>query len=373
MGVVSDSSTVPSHRPRRRRGWRAFFTPGWVLTAVIVVAFAYVAFTVLAPWQLGKNKDTQEFNHRLEAALDEDPVPLRDVEPADRSSAGPEKEWTRVELQGRFLPEDEVLLRNRPVDSSPAFQVLTPFRTDDGQTALVNRGWIPPKQGADVPEFPAAPAGEITVNGYIRMSEAPPTSAPITEQGHRQVYGMNTGKIGQLTGLQLTGDYVQLDEVSVKDAATGAGRGLQPIPLPDLESGPYLSYGIQWIAFGIMVPLGLGYFIWAEIRERRRQRAEIAASESVSGSVPGDEAGTVSGTGDETASGAVGAGAVADAGTAAAGPERVAAAAPDTSSGTAAGDDRAAAPSTERKLADRYGHSRNRFHERHNARGEERF
>jgi cytochrome oxidase assembly protein ShyY1 len=354
MGAVSDSSTVPSHRPRRRRGWRAFFTPGWVLTAVIVVAFAYVAFTVLAPWQLGKNKDTQEFNHRLEAALDEDPVPLRDVEPADRSSAGPEKEWTRVELQGRFLPEEEVLLRNRPVDSSPAFQVLTPFRTDDGQTALVNRGWIPPKQGADVPEIPAAPSGEITVNGYIRMSEAPPTSAPITEQGRRQVYGMNTGKIGQLTGLQLTGDYVQLDEVSVKDATTGAGRGLQPIPLPDLESGPYLSYGIQWIAFGIMVPLGLGYFIWAEIRERRRQRAEIAASEASGASD------TVPGAGDGV-----------DAGS-----DRVAAAAsataPDTDGATSSAAS-PAAPSTERKLADRYGHSRNRFHERRNARGEERF
>jgi len=341
-----------------------------VLTAVIVVAFAYVAFTVLAPWQLGKNKDTQEFNHRLEAALDEDPVPLRDVEPADRSSAGPEKEWTRVELQGRFLPEDEVLLRNRPVDSSPAFQVLTPFRTDDGQTALVNRGWIPPKEGADVPEIPAAPAGEITVNGYIRMSEAPPTSAPITEQGRRQVYGMNTGAIGQLTGLQLTGDYVQLDEVSVKDATTGAGRGLQPIPLPDLESGPYLSYGIQWIAFGIMVPLGLGYFVWAEIRERRRQRAEIAASEAESGVQSGAESEAESGVGD-----------VAETGSADAGSDRVAAAtsaaasgtAPAASGDTAGGDDRDRVPSTERKLADRYGHSRNRFHERHNARGEERF
>ena len=47
-----------------------------------------------------------------------------------------------------------------------------------------------------------------------------------------------------------------------------------PIPLPQLSSGPYLSYGIQWIAFGILAPLGLAYFVWAEVRERRRVREE---------------------------------------------------------------------------------------------------
>ena len=351
---MTDSPSVPYHRPRRRRGWRSFLTPGWVLTAVVVVAFAYIAFTVLAPWQLGKNKDTQEFNHRLEAALDHDPVPVGEVEPADRSSAGVDREWTRVELQGRFLPDDEVLLRNRPVDSSPAFQVLTPFRTDDGQTVLVNRGWIPPRNAADVPDIPPAPSDEVSVNGYIRMSEEPPKTPPVTEQGRQQVYGMNTGKIGQLTGLPLTGDYVQLDESSVKDSATGAGRGLQPIPLPDLESGPYLSYGIQWIAFGIMVPLGLGYFVWAEIRERRRQRAEVAASET--GAAAEQDAGQETGQD--------------------AGQDAVADDLPAPAQDPVPEPIREAAPAVhtaERKLADRYGNSRNRFDERHSARGEDRF
>lgn len=49
---------------------------------------------------------------------------------------------------------------------------------------------------------------------------------------------------------------------------------LNAIPVPKLDRGSHLSYGFQWIAFGIMAPLGLGYFIWAEIRERRRVRDE---------------------------------------------------------------------------------------------------
>jgi cytochrome oxidase assembly protein ShyY1 len=42
------------------------------------------------------------------------------------------------------------------------------------------------------------------------------------------------------------------------------------LPLPHLDAGPFLSYGIQWIAFGIVAPIGLGYFAYSEIKQRRR-------------------------------------------------------------------------------------------------------
>ena len=49
------------------------------------------------------------------------------------------------------------------------------------------------------------------------------------------------------------------------------------LEVPQLDRGNHLSYGYQWIAFGIMAPLGLGYFVWSELRERRRAREEEAA------------------------------------------------------------------------------------------------
>ncbi len=42
--------------------------------------------------------------------------------------------------------------------------------------------------------------------------------------------------------------------------------GSASIALPHLDAGPFLSYGIQWIAFGIIAPIGLGYFAYSEIR-----------------------------------------------------------------------------------------------------------
>ncbi|HIW92215.1 MAG TPA: SURF1 family protein [Candidatus Corynebacterium avicola] len=343
---MSTPSATPatSRAPRsgagtdRRRGWRSFLTPGWVITAVVAVAFSYFAFTVLAPWQLGKNKDTQDFQHRLEAALEKDPVPAEDVLPADGSSAGVEKEWTRVELQGRFLPGDEVLLRNRPVSSTQAYHALTPFQLSDGSTVMVNRGWLDASgdNGAgDVPEVSGEPT---TVTGYVRMSEDAPSNSPITEEGRLQVYGMSTEAVGDTVDLDLAADYVQLDEESVE--ATDISGRLSEIPLPDLDSGPYLSYGLQWIAFGVMVPAGLAYFVWAEIRERRRRREELAAADAAAAEDTTDAQ-------DEPA---------------AAG-ERPVEAAPAASS----------ASSRERKLQERYGSKRNSFHDKRNARDDERF
>ena len=53
--------------------------------------------------------------------------------------------------------------------------------------------------------------------------------------------------------------------------------GLGVIGLPHLDAGPFLSYGIQWIAFGILAPIGLGYFLVSEIRQRRREKAQDQA------------------------------------------------------------------------------------------------
>jgi cytochrome oxidase assembly protein ShyY1 len=62
----------------------------------------------------------------------------------------------------------------------------------------------------------------------------------------------------------LAGSYLQL-----VDNQPG---GLGLIGVPHLDAGPFLSYGIQWISFGILAPIGLGYFVYSEIRARRQEK-----------------------------------------------------------------------------------------------------
>ncbi|MEZ0363432.1 SURF1 family protein [Mycobacterium sp. pUA109] len=249
------------------RRWAFLLRPGWLALAVVVAAFAYLCFTVLAPWQLGKNTRTSRENSQIEHSLTADPVPVTALLPHQDSSA-PDAQWQRVTAVGHYLTDKQVLVRLQPVDGNPAFKVLAPFAVDHGPTVLVNRGYVRPEQGSRVPPIPPPPAGTVTLTARLRDSEAPGKD-PLVADGFTQVYSLNVGQVAALTGVPLAGSYLQL----VDDQPGGLGV----IGLPHLDSGPFLSYGIQWIAFGIIAPLGLGYFVFSEVRARRLERAAEAA------------------------------------------------------------------------------------------------
>jgi cytochrome oxidase assembly protein ShyY1 len=110
----------------------------------------------------------------------------------------------------------------------------------------------------------------VTITARLRDSEpVVEGKEPFRQNGAQQVYSVNTAQIATLTGIPLAKSYLQL----VGDQPGGLGE----IPLPHLDAGPFLSYGIQWIVFGIVAPIGVGYFVLAEVRQRRREKAATAA------------------------------------------------------------------------------------------------
>jgi cytochrome oxidase assembly protein ShyY1 len=242
--------------------------PGWLALALVVVAFAYLCFTVLAPWQLGKNTKTNRENSQIENSLKADPVAVTTLLPHQDSSA-PDAQWRRVTATGHYLPAAQVLARLRVVGGSPAYNVLTPFTVHGGPTVLVDRGYVLPTQGNKVPEIAPAPTGTVTITARLRDSEtAPADKPPFRENGFTQVYAIDTAEVTAATGVPVAGSYLQL--VDNQPGVLGVAE------LPHLDPGPFLSYGIQWIAFGIVAPIGLGYFAYSEIRARRREAAAAA-------------------------------------------------------------------------------------------------
>jgi cytochrome oxidase assembly protein ShyY1 len=245
--------------------WAFLLRPAWLAVFVVVIAFAYLCFTVLAPWQLGKNTKTSRENTQISNSLSADPVPLKTFLPHQDSSA-PDAQWRRVTATGHYLPEQQVLARLRVVEGDPAFEVLTPFAVDYGPVVLVDRGYVRPEQGSKVPTIKPPPTETVTITARLRDSEpVVQGKEPFRQDGTQQVYSIDTAQISALTRATLTGSYLQL----VEDQPGGLGV----IGLPRLDEGPFLSYGIQWIAFGIVAPILLGYFVYAEIRQRRRERA----------------------------------------------------------------------------------------------------
>ncbi|WP_062990483.1 SURF1 family cytochrome oxidase biogenesis protein [Nocardia anaemiae] len=245
--------------------------PSWLILAVLVAAFAYLCFTVLAPWQLGKNTTTSHRNQLIADSVDAAPIDIATV--LDDQSTDSHAEWRRVTATGSYMPNSTVLVRLRHLDGAPGYSVLSTFKLDDGRILLIDRGLVAAVDGSRPPQIPDPPTGPQKIEARIRMSEGvTPGKDPTVQDGYRQVYSVDTTQ--EMTVLQqpLTviptgerGGYLQLSE--------NQPGAFTPTPLPQLDAGPYLSYGLQWLAFGIMAPLGLGYFIYAEIRERRKEKA----------------------------------------------------------------------------------------------------
>jgi cytochrome oxidase assembly protein ShyY1 len=246
--------------------------PGWIALALVVAGFAYLSLTVLAPWQLGKNTTTSRENNQIKASLSADPVAVTTFLPQQDSSA-PDAQWRQVTATGQYLPAAQALARLRLIAGKPAYEVLTAFAVENGPTVLVNRGYVRPERGTEVPRVAPPPTDTVSITARLRDSETAPADSkqPFREGDVLQVYAIDTRQVAAATGTELTGSYLQL-----QDNQPGA---LDAMPLPNLDAGPFLSYGIQWIAFGILAPIGLGYFAYSEIRIRRREAAGRAAAE----------------------------------------------------------------------------------------------
>ena len=242
--------------------------PGWIALALVVVAFTYLCFMVLAPWQLGKHNRTSRENSQIEYSLNTAPVPLKTLLPQQDSMAQG-AQWRRVTATGHYLADIQVLARLRVIDSDPAFEVLVPFVVDDGPTVLVDRGYVRPPQGSRVPAIPRPPREPVTVTARLRDSEPTiPGKDPFVAEGVQQIYSINTAEVSALARVPLAAPYLQLVEQQP--------GGLGVLSVPQLDAGPFLSYGIQWIAFGVLAPIGLGYFAYSEIKVRREEKRRAA-------------------------------------------------------------------------------------------------
>ncbi|WP_116045121.1 SURF1 family protein [Amycolatopsis palatopharyngis] len=235
--------------------------PGWLALTLVVFTFAIACYTLLAPWQFSRHTERQVQNAALQESFVSEPRPLAEVLPA---GTAPDEgaEWRRVSVTGTYLAEDEVIARLRTVLGEPAFEVLAPFRTTGGQVVLVDRGYLQPDQRSRVPSYAAPPETQVELVGRVRVDETDPHARPVfaneATDGRLHTYSVDSQLVGAATGLDIRPGYLQLD--------AGQPGALGTLPLPQVEAGPFLSYALQWIAFGTMTLLGWLYFTVRELK-----------------------------------------------------------------------------------------------------------
>ena len=164
--------------------------------------------------------------------------------------------FLKVHVTGRFHYEQSatygVELRRTAEGDMLGAQIVTPLFRADGPPILVDRGWAP----TDHPVTLAQPAGEVTVEGYVRPSENPGLFSPGDDPAKRVFYTLDTAKIGAALGLG------QVAPFTLVALGPPPPQGY-PEPATSLPRPPndHLSYAITW--FGLAATLLVIFLLYA--------------------------------------------------------------------------------------------------------------
>ena len=244
---VTDPNARDAERlPPLRFGFLA--TGPWILGFVVCILFAFLCHA-LAQWQWDRRVEVQHRVNRVLENYDDDPAPFAE---ASRlfTAFETEHEWTPVTLGGEYLVDETLIVRNRPRAGRPGYEVLVPFRTDEGPVVVVDRGWLPVGNTPGRPDaVPAPPAGPAEV--VVRVKPGEPALDRDAPDG--QVPSIDLAEIAATVGGPVADTAYGI--MVTEDPAVEAMP--QKLVEPTLDEGPHPSYAIQWYLFAAM-----GFGVW---------------------------------------------------------------------------------------------------------------
>jgi cytochrome oxidase assembly protein ShyY1 len=231
--------------------YRFLFSSKWLGYLLLAAIFAS-ACVFLGRWQMDRRAETLAEINRVVTNYSADPIPFSDAR-EQFNQLDPAMEWTQVELRGTYLADGQRVVRNRPLNGQPGYEVVVPFRLASGETVVIDRGWLPignnnPGAPDSVPE---PPAGDVTA--VVRLKHPEPELQRGAPEGQLASIDL-AAYAGQLRYPLLTGAYGQL----ASETPPAADMPF-PFPKPSTEEGTHLSYSLQWFAFGVLMFVGFGY------------------------------------------------------------------------------------------------------------------
>lgn len=238
-------------------GWKFAFSRRWAGYLALTILFAAVC-SGLGVWQLARRDQALAEINKVATNFDAAPVPVTDALPT-RDAFSESQKWLPVELTGTYLTDEQLLVRNRPLQG-PGFEVLTPLLLTDGTVFVVDRGWLPTGARQDAPDqVPEPPSGQVTVVARLKAGE--PTLPGRGASGN-QIATINLSDVAQRVGQPTyTGAYGLM-------ASEDPAPAERPIAVtkPSPDEGPHLSYAFQWFVFALLAFVGFGWAVRQEYR-----------------------------------------------------------------------------------------------------------
>lgn len=234
---------------------RRLLAPRWIAFHLLVVA-AVATMASLAGWQWDRHQARVEFNSAVTERLAAEPAPLADLLAGGIDAA----EWRAAVATGTYLADEDLSIVNVSQDGRAGYDPVSALQLADGSIVLVVRGFVPLDAA-----YPEPPGGEVRVVGRLRApaarrlgAVADPSSGEL-----REIQRIDLARLAPQMPAPLVGGYLELLASDPPDDAR-----LARLPVPDLTTGPHLSYVGQWSVFSVAVLVG-----WVLVVRRTLRRA----------------------------------------------------------------------------------------------------
>lgn len=230
--------------------------PRWLAMLALCLVVAGV-FAWLGQWQLSSAIDTDP----PEAGATEVVLPIDEVVSPGAYLEEP-LVGQRVEVTGRWDPEDFLIVSSRFNDDVEGYWVTGRLERDDASSLAVAIGWTPSREDADAAAARFASAADpdraVTLTGRVISDEGP--AVPRGDDPYEMTRMSPAALLGQWGGAP--GDVYRPYLTSFDPTGGIADAGLVDISSPAPELGSPVNwlnifYAIEWAVFA-----GFAFYLW---------------------------------------------------------------------------------------------------------------
>lgn len=242
--------TTAGVRPTENDAVRGKRFVGFVLFSLLGIA----VFSALGIWQLERRVWKLGLIDRVEHRVHARPVaaPGPVVWPSVNRA---NDEYRAVRVTGRFANDRETLV-GATTERGMGYWVITPLKSDEGFTVLINRGFVPPDRRDPATRASGQIAGETTVTGLIRMTEPKGALLRSNDPAANRWYSRDVEAIATARGLKAVAPYFIDADATPNPGGLPVG-GLTIISFYN----HHLLYSVTWFGLALMLAAALFRFV----------------------------------------------------------------------------------------------------------------
>jgi surfeit locus 1 family protein len=229
------------------------------LTALMLAAFAVLIG--LGVWQLKRLHWKEGLIAEIETRTKGEPIGLDQAIAIAR--AGRDPSYYRVKVEGRFDHTKELYLY-AVSEGRAGWHVITPFRTEDDEVVLIDRGFVPDELRNPASRAKGELDGMVAVTGIVRVPEAQGTFTPDNEVGANRWFWRDLQAMARSIGAaEVAPFYLEAEKSDVPGGWPEGGQTRLDLP------NNHLQYALTWFLLAACLLVVYGLYVRSLYRPSR--------------------------------------------------------------------------------------------------------